>query len=119
MQTLTFHYHPQLCGRCCALSTDFQGELITSYIDGAQILHFPTHKRTYYFALSFLGVALLLVLALGVLVSIYLIRFTIEDRIGVVKAQILASMLNSAQIQVLNYLYGHVLRYLNNQENHR
>ena len=83
-----------------AVQSDFQGELITSYIDGAQVLHFPSHKRIYYMTQSLLGVALLLVLALGVVVSIYIIRFTIEDDIGVGRAQIVASLLNSAQIQV-------------------
>jgi hypothetical protein len=100
-------------------AADFRGELITSYIDGAQILHFPSHKRTCYVVMSVAGVTLLLLLALGVLVSIYIIRFTLEDNIGIVKAQILASVLNAGQIQVLNYFYSHVLRYLTHQENHR
>jgi hypothetical protein len=64
------------------------------------VLHFPSHKRAYYVTQSLLGVSLLLLLALGVVVSIYIIRFTIEDDIGVGKAQIVASLLNSAQIQV-------------------
>jgi hypothetical protein len=83
-----------------SLDTDFEGELIISHIDGAQLLHFPSHKRVYFMAQSLLGVSLLLLLALGVVVSIYVIRFTIEDNIGVGRAQIVASLLNSGQIQV-------------------
>lgn len=42
-----------------------------------------------------------------------------ERDIGVVNAQIMASVLNSAQIQILNYFYSHILRHLTDKENHR
>eukprot|EP01032_Pedospumella_encystans_P014521 gene14521-16668_t len=99
--------------------SDFQGEHIKSYIDGSKMVHFPTRKRVFYFTQSFLGVCVLLMLALGVVFSIYIIRFTVEDRVGIVKAQIMASLLNSLQIQVLNYLYGFILKHLTDRENHR
>ena len=101
------------------LSADFQGELITSYIDGTQVLHFPSHRRTVYVAQSCVGVSLLLALALGVVVSIYLVRFSIEEDIGIANAQLVASALNATQIQVLNYCYRHILTQLTNRENHR
>ena len=101
------------------LSADFQGELITSYIDGRQVLHFPSHRRTVYVVQSCVGVSLLLALALGVVVSIYLVRFSIEEDIGIANAQLVASALNATQIQVLNYCYRHILTQLTNRENHR
>lgn len=62
---------------------------------------------------------MLLMLALSVVVSIYLIRFTIEDSVGIVTAQIMASAANSMQIQIMNYFYSQVLKFLTDRENHR
>ena len=42
----------------------------------------------------------LIMLVLGIVVSIYIIRFTIIDSVGEVGAQVIASVANAIQIQV-------------------
>lgn len=98
---------------------DFRGELITSFIDGSEIKYFPSPKRSKYVIQSFLAIAALITLVTGVVVSIYVIRYAIQNEVGHDNAQTLASILNAVQIQVLNFIYGKIATALTNRENHR
>jgi len=98
---------------------DFQGTMISSYVDGSRMLHFPSRARYRILFQSALGIILLVALVIGVVVSIYLIRFTLTPRLGDYNAQEVASFANSAQIMIANYLYGYISEYLTDRENHR
>lgn len=64
-------------------------------------------------------VGLLILLVLGCVASIYVVRFTIAHAIGSVGAQVVASVANAVQIQVLNYVYSSMAMRFTEKENHR
>lgn len=98
---------------------DFKAETRASFIDGQQIRYFPDSKRRLYIAQSIFATFVLICLVVGVVVSIYVIRFAAQSEIGYGNAQTLASVLNAVQIQVLNLIYGFVAVALTDRENHR
>jgi hypothetical protein len=99
---------------------DFRGTTIDSFIDGSKIKFYEDFKRRrMIFAQSLTVVALLIFLVIGVVVAIYVLRFALEPSIGVSSAQSVASVLNSVQIQVLNYFYLWIVTELSERENHR
>ncbi len=61
----------------------------------------------------------LITLVVGIVVSIYVIRYTISGAVGPSNAQTVASVANAVQIQVLNYVYSFVANALSERENHR
>lgn len=67
---------------------DFKGKLITSFIDGSQIKYFPTPTRAWYMTQSFLAIAALILLVVGVVVSIYIIRYTIQGKTRSLKVRV-------------------------------
>lgn len=56
---------------------------------------------------------------MGIVVGIYIMRFTIRKDVGISAAQTIASVANSIQIQVLNLVYSKVATALSERENHR
>ena len=99
---------------------DFRGTTIDSFIDGSKIKFYEDFKRRrMIFVQSLTVVNLLISLVVGVVVAIYVLRFAIEPSIGVSSAQSVASVLNSVQIQVLNYFYLWIVTELSERENHR
>lgn len=57
-------------------------------------------------------------LIIGVVVGIYIIRFSLQGSIGE-SASTIASILNTVQITVFNILYGNLAYFLTTRENHR
>eukprot|EP01039_Chlorochromonas_danica_P004477 gene4477-4905_t len=98
---------------------DFRGETIPSFIDGSEIRYFSSKKRNILLFQSVLGVATLMLLVIGVVVSIYVIRYSIAADVGDSNAQTVASVANAVQIQVLNYIYSIIANALSERENHR
>ena len=99
---------------------DFRGTTIDSFINGSKIKFYEDFKRRrMIFGQSLTAVALLISLVIGVVVAIYVLRFALEPSIGVSSAQTVASVLNSVQIQVLNYFYLWIVTALSERENHR
>jgi hypothetical protein len=99
--------------------SEFQGDPITSYVDGSKILHFPSRTRHVYVLQSLVCVCAFAMLVIGMVVSIYAIRFTVEPNVGFYYAQIGASICNSVQINIMNIFYSMISIYLTNRENHR
>ena len=98
---------------------EYRGALVKSHIDGSDIRYFPSKLRTSYLIHSVLAIVTLILLVVGIVVSIYLIRFSIAGDIGTSNAQTVASICNAVQIQVMNYLYSMIARALTERENHR
>jgi hypothetical protein len=81
-------------------ATDFRGEEIDSFIDGSRVRHFPSKTRRTFVMQSVVSVVSLILLVVGVVVSIYVIRYTITGEVGASNAQLVASISNAVQIQV-------------------
>jgi uncharacterized protein YoxC len=97
---------------------DFRGQRIKSYIDGKDVVYFSSAKRNQYVMQSLLVVALLIAAVVGLVASIYVIRFAIQPYIGT-NAQTVASVANSIQILIANAVYTFLATALTNRENHR
>lgn len=99
---------------------EFLGELKPSYINGELTLQYPVSKFIRRGIISKAVVATFCMLIIGVVASIYVLRFHLERHgNGRYYASTVASILNSIQIVVLNMLYRSVVTFLNNKENHR
>jgi hypothetical protein len=103
----------------CRWSTDFRGEWIDSHIDGSKVRYYPSSKRYHNIRNSVLVVASLILLVVGIVVSIYIIRYTIVSDVGETGAQGIASLLNAIQIQVMNQVYSTIALKYTEKENHR
>jgi hypothetical protein len=101
------------------VNSDFYGDWIDSYVDGSKMRYFPRQKRRRRLHRSAGVVISLITLVLGIVVSIYIIRFTISDKVGKIGAQVLASVANAVQIQVLNHVYSSMAIHYTEKENHR
>lgn len=101
------------------VSIDFKGTNIDSFIDGSQVNYYPSKKRAFFIYISVFSITALILLVIGVVVSIYIIRYAVSDSIGDGNAQTLASILNSTQIQVANFIYSFIATELSELENHR
>lgn len=88
-------------------------------VDGSKVRHFPSSTRQAYILQSVVSVVSLIVLVVGVVVSIYVIRYTIAGDVGTGNAQLVASIANALQIQVMNFIYSFVANALSERENHR
>lgn len=98
---------------------DFRGKTIDSFIDGSKVRYFPSRTRQAYLLQSVASVTSLILLVVGVVVSIYAIRYTISGDIGASNAQLVASISNAIQIQVMNFIYSFIANALSERENHR
>ena len=98
---------------------DFRGQEIDSFIDGSKVRYFPSQTRQTYLLQSVVSVVSLILLVVGVVVSIYVIRYTIAGDVGASNAQLVASVANAVQIQVMNFIYSFVANALSERENHR
>jgi hypothetical protein len=102
---------------------DYQGEWIRSYVDGGEIIYFPSSKRQRRICFSVLSITTLVLLVISVVVGIYLMRFYLSVSTGGPlsdsNAQTMASIANAVQIQVMSYLYTFIANALTDHEQHR
>ena len=98
---------------------DFRGEWIESFVDGSKMRYFPSDIRRAYIQQSIVVVGSLILLVVGIVVSIYIMRFAITSKVGASNAQTVASVCNAVQIQVLNLVYTSIAQALTERENHR
>eukprot|EP01031_Cornospumella_fuschlensis_P027354 gene27354-33040_t len=98
---------------------DFKGEQINSFIDGSPMRYFSTKKRMALLYQSILSIATIIMLVVGIVVSIYILRYALSSDIGDSNAQTVASICNALQIQIVNYIYSIVANALSERENHR
>lgn len=103
----------------CGGRADYYGDWIDSYVDGSKMRYYPRQLRRRRLHRSAGVVLMLITLVLGIVVSIYIIRFTIRDKVGKIGAQVLASMANAIQIQALNHVYSRMAVKYTEKENHR
>ena len=68
---------------------------------------------------SLLAISGLVLVVLGVIVSIYILRYGVVQYVGDSYAQSIASLANAIQIQVMNYVYNQLANMLSERENHR
>jgi hypothetical protein len=97
---------------------EFKGHPIKSYIDGSDMLYFPPEEYLDNMANSGCVVGAYMLLVLGVVTSIYILRFSIEAQVGTYSSTI-ASVLNTIQITVFNYIYRSIVVKLTDFENPR
>ena len=101
---------------------DFRGEKIVSFVDGKDLVFYPSTKRNFFVSVSMLAVFALCCVVVGAVVSIYLVRYQLtKSKDAQVKnnAGTVASILNAVQIQVANAIYSFIANALSEQENHR
>ncbi|DAZ96612.1 TPA: hypothetical protein N0F65_000178 [Lagenidium giganteum] len=119
---------------------EFQGEEITSHIDGSKTRYFSPQQRFRRVMASLLFIFMLILLVIGVVTMIFVFRhmatvqdgawhdfFTfgeVKENGTIVKPGInlggpAASTLNAVQIMVMNTIYSGMAEKLNNYENHR
>lgn len=98
---------------------EFEGTLISSYIDGQPMMFFPKHdarKRNRY---SVAIVCSMVLMVIGVVTSIYVIRFALQSSSVAPYSSLVASVLNTIQITIFNIIYNKVATKLTDYENHR
>lgn len=82
------------------------------------MLYFPPEDQADKMAGSGSVVGAYMLLVLGVVASIYVLRFSIESQVGT-NASTIASILNTIQIQIFNYIYRGIVVKLTDYENPR
>lgn len=105
----------------------FRGPLRPSLVNGLPEAFYPSSRRRRHACLAFFVVALLIVVLIVVNVLIIYTRValtTIFARSNSVElaaryASVIASVLNTIAIQVMNFLFQYVARFFNTWENHR
>ena len=97
---------------------EFKGHPIKSYINGKEMLYFPPEEYMDNMINSSSVVLAYMLLVLGVVASIYVLRFSIEKQVGTYSSTI-ASVLNTIQITVFNYIYRSIAVKLTDYENPR
>jgi hypothetical protein len=98
---------------------EFIGELqIHSFINGKEMLYFPKNDFRQRSLLSLMAIGTFISLVLGVIVAIYILRFSLNSSLGELINGI-AAILNVTQILVLNVVYQSIAISLTQQENHR
>eukprot|EP01039_Chlorochromonas_danica_P003789 gene3789-4139_t len=97
---------------------EFKGELIKSYINGGDMLYFPQEEFLKRSISSQSVIGTFITLVLGVVASIYVLRFSIQSDLGS-SASTVASILNTVQITIFNYIYQKVAIHLTDMENQR
>jgi len=98
---------------------DFKGSMQPSPIDGKMIKIFPNSRFVFNMSISLSVVFLLAASAVGVVIGIYIMRASLRKELGD-NVQLLASILNTLQIQFFDFVFNTWLAYvLTDFENHR
>ncbi|KAJ1410908.1 calcium-activated chloride channel-domain-containing protein [Ochromonadaceae sp. CCMP2298] len=82
------------------------------------MLYFPPEEKSDSLAQSATVVCAYMLLVVGVVSSIYVMRFSLQGQIGTLAA-VLASVINTVQIVVFNFIYRSVVIKLTDHENPR
>ena len=98
---------------------EFKGQLMNSFVDGAEFKYFPEKTKTERVVYSLTVVTCMILMVIGVVTGIYVLRFAIQNTSSAPYASLVASMLNTIQIQVFNMIYASLSVRLTNYENHR
>jgi hypothetical protein len=99
---------------------EFVGETIKSYINGQDMTYFPSTSSKTRARFSLSVIISFIAAVLGTVAGIYILRFQLEassETRG--KASTVASILNTVQITVFNFIYQMVAQKLTDLENHR
>lgn len=97
---------------------EFTGVEIKSFVTGEDIIYFPPADFRTRVQFSFCMIGLMIMLVIGVVASIYYLRFSLQKDIGSSSSAV-ASVLNTAQIIIFNMIYQFLVQKLTNLENHR
>eukprot|EP00595_Chromulina_sp_UTEXLB2642_P003694 CAMPEP_0196764098 /NCGR_PEP_ID=MMETSP1095-20130614/5350_1 /TAXON_ID=96789 ORGANISM="Chromulina nebulosa, Strain UTEXLB2642" /NCGR_SAMPLE_ID=MMETSP1095 /ASSEMBLY_ACC=CAM_ASM_000446 /LENGTH=707 /DNA_ID=CAMNT_0042118727 /DNA_START=171 /DNA_END=2294 /DNA_ORIENTATION=- len=94
-------------------------DVIDSFIDGSKnYIYYPSSKKAARLSYSFTLIGSYIMLVIGVVASIYYMRFSLQATIGS-SASTLASIVNAVQITVFNVAYQYIVVLLTDLENHR
>jgi hypothetical protein len=97
---------------------EYRGDLIDSFIDGQPMLFFPPELARSRRNASQSTIVTFISLVIGVLSSIYVLKFALQNDIGST-ASTVASILNTVQITIFNMIYSVMAIELTNAENLR
>ena len=98
---------------------EFKGSLIKSYINGDDLLYYPDSAKVRLLALSQTVIVTFMCTVIGVVAGIYYMRYVLQSRSYGPYASPVASVVNTVQITIFNYIYEKVAIYLTNNENHK
>lgn len=99
---------------------EYFGETVKSHIDGTDITYFPASKLAKRTRLSRSVVLTFMTMVVAFVAAIYTFRWYLQQRDDTVEAaSTIASIINTIQIQIFNYIYQKVARSLTDMENHR
>jgi hypothetical protein len=97
---------------------EFKGTERPSLIDGTPEITYPKRKGRMRVGASFSVIAVFVLIVIGVVAGIYTMRFVLYQSIGS-NAQVVASVVNVVQIQVLTFLFDFLAFKLTDLENNR
>lgn len=97
---------------------EYKGATIVSFIDGDEMTYFPPTEVVSRFVNSQGVIACFVFMVIGVVTSIYVLRFSLQSSVGS-SASTIASILNTIQITVFNLIYRAAALMLTDSENHR
>lgn len=98
---------------------EFKGTWLPSPIDGRKVETFPFIKRVVRMIFSQSVIWTLIGVVIACVIGIFFFRRALKGNIDPSAGNIITSIVNAIQIQILNYIYGQVSRNLNDYENHR
>eukprot|EP01041_Mallomonas_annulata_P005923 gene5923-11952_t len=106
-------YLPFSTHKLYALTPEFEGQKIKSYIDGKPVYYFPSKKKKGRQVQSFILLGVVVGMLIAAVVAIYVMR-TLRFF-----SQPIASLINAGTIQFFNIVCTYVAYFLNDRENHR
>lgn len=98
---------------------EFDGDWIVSRVDGEIVEAHLTHKRLRRTIASNMVLVMFLCVVLGGVASIFFLRKLLETAIVYQWSMTLTAIVNTIEIQFMNFLYSKISTHLNNFENHQ
>ncbi|CAN0034483.1 unnamed protein product [Phaeothamnion confervicola] len=105
---------------------EYHGDSIASPIDGSPILYFPPHQKMARIRMALSIISMLIIIVVGCIAGIYGLKWYLvygmsddEDGWGYKYGKTITSLINTVQIQILNFVYKSIAIKLTIHENHR
>ena len=98
---------------------EFHGVKHTSYINGREAVYFPPAQARRRVLLSVVVTVFMIALAIAAVAAVFTLKYYVVYTRPIPSGEVLANFVNLAQITLLQYAYGVISKWLNDQENCR